>query len=108
MAEASCPGCTERDAVIVALLGRVATVEARVRELEGQSGKNATNSSVPPSANPPAAPKPVVKERTGKKTGGQPGHQGHSRLRLPADRVNHVIPLVPSHCEGCHAPLPPQ
>jgi transposase len=106
MAEPSCPGCRERDAVIAALLERVATLEARVRELEGRLGQNATNSSVPPSANPPDAPKPVVKKRTGRTSGGQPGHQGRSRLRLPPDRICHTIALVPTHCERCQAPLP--
>ena len=106
MAEPSCPGCIERDAVIAALLERVATLEARVRELEGQLGKNASNSSVPPSANPPGAPKPVVKKRSGKRPGGQRGHPGHSRLCLPPERVNRVIPLVPTQCDRCAAPLP--
>jgi transposase len=108
MAETSCPGCRERDALTAALLERVAALEARVRQLEGQPPPNATNSSVPPSANPPGAPKPVVKKPTGKKPGGQPGHEGHLRLRLPPERVNHLIPLVPDRCGRCRAPLPAQ
>jgi transposase len=106
VSEPNCPGCRERDAVIAALLERVATLEARVRHLEAQLGHNASNSSIPPSANPPNAPKPVVKKRSGRKSGGQPGHPGTWRLRLPPERVGHTIALVPSHCERCRAPLP--
>src|SRR5436309_8467040 len=108
MSEASCPGCTQRDAVIEALQGRVADLERQVRDLQARLGANASNSSLPPSANPPQAPPPVVKKRTGRKTGGQKGHRGHQRLRLPRERVQHVIPLIPTHCEGCQAPLPHQ
>lgn len=108
MSEARCPGCVQRDALIEGLHQRVADLERQVRDLEARLGSNASNSSLPPSANPPAAPKPVVKTPTGRKTGGQPGHPGHQRLRLPRERVHHVIPLIPSHCEACHNPLPQQ
>jgi transposase len=50
----------------------------------------------------------VVKKPTGRQSGGQKGHQGHQRLRLPRERVQHVISLIPTHCEGCRAPLPQQ
>src|SRR5436189_6109923 len=106
MSEPSCPGCVQRDAVIEALHQRVADLERQVRDLQARLGANASNSSLPPSANPPAAPPAVVKKPTGRKTGGQPGHKGHQRLRLPPERVQHTIALVPTQCEGCHAPLP--
>lgn len=108
MSEASCPGCVQREAVIEALQERVDELERQVKDLQARLGANASNSSLPPSANPPQAPPPVVKKRTGRKTGGQPGHEGHQRLRLPPQRVQHTIALVPTHCEDCHAPLPAQ
>jgi len=97
----NCPRCLE-------LLRRVAELEQQVRDLQARLGQNSTNSSVPPSANPPDAPKPVVKQSTGRKTGGQPGHPGQTRLRLPPERITHVIALVPNRCEHCQAPLPAQ
>jgi transposase len=97
----TCPRCAE-------LLARVAQLEQTVRDLEARRGQNASNSSLPPSANPPDAPKPVVKKPTGRTTGGQPGHPALSRLRLPPERVAHTIPLLPSHCERCQAPLSAQ
>src|SRR5262245_5683036 len=106
MAEPSCPGCRERDALIASLLERIAALEQRVRDLEARLGQNATNSSVPPSADPPQAPKPVVKTPTGKKSGAQPGHTAHLKRRLPPERLTRTIPLVPRHCERCREPLP--
>jgi transposase len=106
MSETTCPGCQERDAGIAALQQRVGQLEQQVRDLEARLGRNASNSSIPPSANPPSAPPPVVKKRSRRSTGGQPGHPGHQRQRLPRERVNHVIPLIPAQCECCQAPLP--
>jgi transposase len=77
------------------LLARIARLEQTVRDLQTRLGQNASNSSLPPSANPPHAPRPVVKKPTGRTTGGQLGHPGQSRLRLPPSRVRHVVPLVP-------------
>src|SRR5947209_19925812 len=108
MSEPSCPGCAQRDAALATLHQRVADLEAQVRDLQARLGANASNSSLPPSANPPAAPPPVVKKPTGRPSGGQKGHKGHQRLRLPRERVQHVIPLIPSHCESCRTPLPQQ
>jgi transposase len=108
VSESTCPGCVQRDAVIAALQQRVSDLERQVKDLQQRLGVNASNSSLPPSANPPAAPPPVVKRPTGRKSGGQPGHKGHQRVRLPPQRVQHVIALIPSHCEACHAALPQQ
>jgi transposase len=103
----------ERDERIRALEQRAAALEERLRDVEGQLrealarlGTNATNSSVPPSANPPDAPKPVTKKRTGNPSGGQPGHPARLRRRLPPQRLTHTIRLVPRRCERCHEPLP--
>ena len=101
-----CPGCQQRDQRIRELEQRVGDLEGQVRELLARLGTNATNSSIPPSANPPGAPKPVTKQPTGRKAGGQPGHPPCLRQRLPAERVSHAIVHAPSHCDRCHEPLP--
>ncbi len=106
MAEPTCPGCRERDALIAALLERIAALEQRVRDLEARLGQNATHSSVPPSANPPQAPKPVTKAPTGRAPGAQPGHPAHLKRRLPPQRLTHTVPFVPDRCRRCHEPLP--
>ncbi len=106
MDETYCPGCRQRDEIIARLQERLTALEQRVRTLEEQLGKNASNSSLPPSANPPQAPKPVVKQASGKKPGGQPGHPPALQRRLPPERLHQVIPFVPSACRHCGHPLP--
>jgi transposase len=101
MGASTCPGCCERDA-------RIAELERRVAELEARLGTNSSNSSLPPSANPLDAPKPVKKKKSKRKPGGQPGHPPHLRQLLPPERVNHVKPFVPRQCERCAADLPAQ
>ena len=102
----ACPGCRERDARIAALERRVAELEAHVRELLARLGTNACNSGIPPSANPPGAPKPVLKAKSRRKRGAQPGHPPHLKQLLPPERVDAVVPFVPAGCAQCHAALP--
>jgi transposase len=102
----ACPGCRERDARIAELERRLAELEALVRDLTARLGINSSNSSVPPSANPLDAPKPVVKKPTGRKPGGQPGHPPHLKQLLPRERVKEFIPFIPTRCRKCDAPLP--
>jgi transposase len=99
MTKQSCPGCRK-------LQRRVAELEALVRDLQARLGLNATNSSLPPSSNPPAAPQPVVKEPSERPPGGQPGHPPHQHVRLPPERVQHVVRHVPPVCERCATLLP--
>src|SRR5512135_2341543 len=101
-----CPECVKLRALSEAALQRIAELEVEVRDLRGQLQRNSSNSSIPPSADPPGAPKPVEKRPTGRKPGGQPGHPGHHRQRLPAERVNHVVRYVPTTCLRCRSPLP--
>jgi len=99
MATVTCPGCLERDE-------RLAALERRVAELEARLATNATNSGLPPSANPLGAPKPVIKKKSKRKPGGQPGHPPHLKQLLPPERVNVTRPLLPQQCEHCQAALP--
>jgi transposase len=46
-----------------------------------------------------------LKPPTGRKPGGQPGHKRNTRELLPIEQVDHVVDLVPSHCERCQSPL---
>jgi transposase len=102
----SCAGCRERDARIAKLEAEVADLHKTVTDLTARLGTNATNSSIPPSANPLHAPKPVKKKKSKKRRGGQKGHSPHLRQLLPLERVSKVVPFVPRQCENCDAPLP--
>jgi transposase len=101
MAETSCSRCAELET-------RIGELEEIVRELQAKLGQNATNSSIPPSANPLNAPKPVVKKKSPRSPGGQPGHPPHLKHLLPPERVTLYVPLLPTHCQDCHAMLPDQ
>src|SRR5450755_2732734 len=104
--ETECVECARLRRELDAALARIAVLEAQVRELLAQIQRNSSNSSTPPSANPLGAPKPVVKPRSGRRRGGQTGHKGHHRVRLPATRVNVTVPHIPQICTGCQTPLP--
>jgi transposase len=101
MGRRSCPGCQQ-------LRRRIAELEAIVRDLQARLGQNASNSSLPPSANPPGAPKPVVKEPSGRSPGAQPGHPPVLKQRLPPERLTRVVHYRPERCQHCQTPLPEQ
>jgi transposase len=101
-----CPECQRLRGELDAALRRIAELEALVHELRLRLDQNASNSSIPPSANPLGAPRPVVKPRSRRKRGGQPGHPGSFRRRLPPERVHAVVDHVPESCAACRAALP--
>ena len=107
-----CPRCVQLARLVAELQSHalefqaeVKRLHSRIRDLEAKLNTHSGNSSLPPSANPPGAPKFPPKPPTGRKPGGQPGHKGHSRERLPVGRVDQVIEYFPDDCEKCHAPL---
>lgn len=109
-----CPGCQERDARIEQLQQQLRKVRQRLRHKEQQlrqqrerSGRNSSNSSMPPSSNPPDAPPPKTrKEPSGRNRGGQPGHPPTNPGLFPLEDLSAPpIPCVPHACEHCQAPL---
>jgi transposase len=94
-------------AELVALRAENAQLRARVQELEARLGQNSTNSSRPPSTDPPDTPPRPPAPPTGRRRGGQPGHPPHQRAMLPPEQVDEFIAHWPTHCRGCQAPLAP-
>lgn len=97
-------------AVIVALAQRVAALEGQVRALQARLGQDSTNSSRPPSSDPPWAGGGRGKRRPpaapgARRVGGQPGHAGHFRAPVPPERVDTVVDHWPVRCPACAAPL---
>jgi transposase len=102
----ACPECEKLRAALDQAQQQIARLQAELHELRCQINRNSSNSSSPPSVDPPGAPKPVVKTASGRRPGGQPGHPGAHRRRLPPDRVQKIVPYVPTTCTRCQAPLP--
>ena len=90
-----------KDALIALLLAQ----EARIAELERRLGLNSSNSGKPPSSDGLKKPPRVssLRERSGKKTGGQPGHPGETLRRSEAPDA--VVDHYPAQCGACGAPL---
>jgi transposase len=92
-----------REAVVEVLLAmdrRIRQLEARVEKLERQLAKSSRNSSLPPSSDPPTQTPGRGKDRTGRRPGAQPGHEGRGRDLLPTWAVDEVIEHWPERC-GC-------
>ncbi len=90
--------------LIAAQAERIAVLEAEVAELKRRLGLNSRNSSKPPSSDGLAKPAPKsLRERSGKKPGGQPGHSG-ATLAQVAD-PNERLRYEPDACCGCGADL---
>jgi transposase len=93
-------------AYIRALEARVAALEATVERLLERVQQDSRNSSRPPSSDPPRVMGPRSRRvPSGRKRGGQPGHQGQTRALLPLEDVDAVVPVKPRQCHRCQYPL---
>ncbi len=88
---------------------RVQVLEAKVQLLQQQLAKNSGNSSKPPSSDGYQKPAPKsLRKPSGKKSGGQPGHQGNTLARVEnPDRVI-VHPLRSCPCGANLSKTPAQ
>ena len=88
-------------AVVSFYEGKLAELEARIKELEDKDAKNSGNSSKPPSTDEfQKVPKSLRKKST-RKQGGQVGHKGDNlkMVEEPDDIVVHKV-LVCSRCQS--------
>jgi transposase len=94
-------------AVVRVLWEEVVRLRARVQELEARLGQNSTNSSRPPSTDPPDAPARPPQPPSGRPRGAQPGHPAHQRALVPAEQVDQILDHWPTTCQRCAAALAP-
>jgi transposase len=90
-----------RDVVVAVLLRmdqqiqrlekRVAKQDERIAQLERRIGRSSRNSSQPPSSDSLSTPPKRSKDRSGRKQGAQPGHEGKGRPLLAAWAVDEVV-----------------
>jgi transposase len=91
---------------IRALEARVTALEAIVQHLTERLQQDSRTSSRPPSSDPPqATAKRPRREPSGRRPGGQPGHEGHTRGLVPVAAVDMVCPVKPERCRRCQHPL---
>lgn len=131
----ACQGCRQRDARIADLESLVIELRARIAELERQAQEQAAqirdqarlirnlagklqDKDLPKSGDrtKEAQAAQEAKDKTsrgkegqkptGRKPGGQPGHPPHLKEPLPPERVNHIVPIVPTECVHCGHALP--
>jgi len=86
-----------------AILALIQHYEQRLADLEARLNQNSTNSSKPPSSDPPTLKRSPPKMPSAKKAGGQHGHA--KALRDLHDRPDRVQECKPTACRHCHQPL---
>jgi transposase len=91
----------EKDALIGVLLRRLEKQDERIKELERRLGLSSGNSGKPPSSDGYGKkPSPQnLREKTGKKSGGQEGHKGKNLRQV--ENPNTIVDHYPSQCAGC-------
>lgn len=82
---------------------RIATLTARIEELEKRLNKNSSNSGKPPSSDGLRRKTKSRRTKSGRKPGGQPGHPGSALKQR--DNPDIVVGLPLTACPECHGDL---
>lgn len=91
-------------ALVNQLIVVIQHLEARVQTLEDQLAKNSGNSSQPPSRDGLGKPRPRnLRTSSGKPTGGQTGHLGHTLAAV--EQPQHICVHSVTRCGQCQASL---
>jgi transposase len=85
--------------LLLTLFDRVADQDERIAKLERRLGQNSVNSSLPPSSDRGRGPKRPARKQSGRKQGGQLGHEGASR-KLVED-PDETVAVRPEQCRKC-------
>jgi transposase len=85
------------------LEGQIDVLQERVKTLEGQQAKDSHNSNLPPSSDRFVRKPKSLKQKSGKKPGGQKGHRGHHlrQVEMPDEVLIHPVAC----CEHCQRDL---
>ena len=109
--DAERPSYEQLDELIAVLRARIAQQDRVIAELRERLAANSRNGSRSPSSDgyrkPPVDKKPhrirSLRQRSGRKAGGQDGHEGvHLERRAAVDRT---VAHAPQGCSGCGGDL---
>jgi transposase len=78
---------------------QIKQLEERVLDLENRLAKNSSNSSKPPSSDGLKKQPKSLREDSGKKPGGQPGHAGKTLNQIASP--DRMVIHTPGQCENC-------
>jgi len=92
-----------QEQVIVDQAQTIATLTARIQDLEDQVSRTSRTSHQPPASDGFKKQPRSLRERSGKPPGGQPGHPGQTLTFT--DHPDQIVLHRPSHCADCGAPL---
>ena len=99
------PTYDELAALVVALQARIAEQDVQIAELKRQLAASSRNSSKPPSSDGLDKPAPKsLRGRSGRRPGGQPGHEGRTLRQV--QEPDEVVVHQPAACDGCGRNLP--
>src|ERR1039457_2776594 len=90
-------------AALAQAVAELARAQERIAELEARLNQTPRNSSRPPSAEGLGKPPRSLRKKSGRKPGGQDGHEG--RTLMQAARPDREVPHEPACCGGCGAAL---
>ena len=100
MPEPDVPSYAQLLALVEVLRAENARLVERVAELEARLGQNPRNSSKPPSSEGLGKPAPrSLRRRSGRKPGGQEGHDGKTLMQVA--EPDHEVVHEPGCCLGC-------
>jgi len=91
--------------VHAALLAVIGRLEPRVADLEARLGQDSSNSSKPPSSDPIGVKRRPPRRPSGRRRGGQPGHELHARPMVQPERLTGLVECRPGACRRCGQPL---
>jgi transposase len=80
---------------------RLQSLQQQVAQLRQRLNQDSTNSSRPPSSDPPHVKRRPPKPSSGRQRGGQPGHALQQQPLVPAEQIKQAIPVKPSACRMC-------